>query len=62
MSKAVAPTPQELKKAKDSVDAFDQAVQRSAVFNAPLTKAERALITTFYLYLQRQLPESEPAQ
>ena len=62
MSKAQAPTPEELKKAKKAVDEFDRAVQSSEVFNEPLTKGERALITTFYLFLQRQQPESVPEQ
>lgn len=62
MSKTQAPTPQELKKAVEAVDEFDQVVQQSTTFNDPLTKSERALLTTFFLYLQRLPQAREPAQ
>ncbi len=62
MSSTQSPTPEELRKAEEVVSNFDKAIQKAAVFNQPLTKAERALLVTFYLFLQRQRSKTGPAQ
>ena len=62
MSTSQSPTPEELRKAEEVVSNFDRAIQQAAVFNQPLTKAERALLTTFYLFLQRKRSELEREQ
>lgn len=59
MANTKSPTPEELNKAADAVDKFDVAVQNAEVFNQPLTKSERALLTTFYIFLRRKKSEPE---
>lgn len=61
MSKSNSPTPEELKIAEDLVNAFDQLVQQSLTFNSPLTRGEKALLTTFYVWLVRS-KDSELSQ
>lgn len=59
MANTKSPTPEELNQAVDAVDKFDTLVQNAEVFNQPLTKSERALLTTFYVFLQRKKLEPE---
>jgi hypothetical protein len=59
MSKSNIPTPEDLKKADVALDNFDIEIQRSSAFNQPLTRPERALLKTFFLYLELR-SRSEP--
>lgn len=61
MSKNNSPTPEELKKAEDKVRLFDELVQQGLTFNSPLTRGEKALLTTFYVWLMKS-KGSEPLQ
>ena len=52
MNKLSAPTPDELKKSEDALEAFQKKLTEASYFNSPLTKSERALLKTFHLFLQ----------
>ena len=48
------PTSEDLKLAEEALDEFDKSLQDMEFFNEPLSKSERVLLKTFFLFLSVQ--------
>ena len=56
------PTSEDLKLAEEALNDFDKSLQEMKFFNEPLSKSERFLLKTFFLFLSVQREEREPEQ
>ena len=53
------PTSEDLKLAEEALNDFDKSLQEMEFFNEPLSKSERFLLKTFFLFLSVQREERE---